>query len=619
MLPFRRGFEKVAQVEPVPVIPVWLDQLWGSILSYKHGRLFWKWPDRGPFPVTVTVGKAQPNIVTAPQIRQVLLEMSADVAKERTRQLLPVHRQFVRKAARHPFHPCLIDTSGAEPRTLSHGKILAGARCLAKWLQPMIRDEPMVGVWLPAGLGSVLANVAIPLLGKTVVNLNYTAGAESVKSAARQCSLRHVITANRFLERMPLDLGPDVSLIAFEDALAGISEFRKRLAYLAVMLSPGWLLDRFYGLSAHRNTDLSTVIFSSGSTGEPKGVMLTHQNVAANIDAFINYVNYAPSDHVLGILPPFHSFGYTVTLWAVLMAGATAVYHADPRAAKEVGELCRTYGCTLMGATATFLRMYMRRCQPEDFKTMRLLVCGAEKLPPSLIEEFKAKFGVEPLEGYGCTELSPVVSVNVPDVTVNRVTQVGTKVGSVGHPLPGIAARVVDPDTHRPVPIGAEGLVIVTGANVMKGYLGREDLTRKALLAGWYNTGDLGRMDVGGFITLTGRMARFAKIAGEMVPLERLEDELHKLLGTNDRVLVVTSVPDKKRGERLVVLYLPLPGMSVAPLLKRLGETGMTNLWIPDDRDCYAVPELPVLGSGKLDLKQLKATAEEFANRQKAT
>jgi acyl-[acyl-carrier-protein]-phospholipid O-acyltransferase/long-chain-fatty-acid--[acyl-carrier-protein] ligase len=215
--------------------------------------------------------------------------------------------------------------------------------------------------------------------------------------------------------------------------------------------------------------------------------------------------------------------------------------------------------------------------------------------------------------------LSPVVSVNVPDVTVNNVTQIGTKVGSVGHPLPGIAARVVDPDTHRPVPVGTEGLVIVTGANVMKGYLSREDLTRKALLAGWYNTGDLGRMDEGGFITITGRMARFAKIAGEMVPLERVEEDLHKLLGTNDRVLVVTSVPDKKRGERLVLLYLPLPGISIGPLLKRLHESGLTNLWIPHEHDCHAVPELPTLGSGKLDLKQVKAMAEEFASRHQAT
>jgi acyl-[acyl-carrier-protein]-phospholipid O-acyltransferase/long-chain-fatty-acid--[acyl-carrier-protein] ligase len=339
--------------------------------------------------------------------------------------------------------------------------------------------------------------------------------------------------------------------------------------------------------------------------------MLTHQNIAANIEAFVSHVDFSPRDRVLGVLPFFHSFGYTVTLWGMLMAGAQAVYHPDPRAAKEVGDLCKKYGCTLMGATATFLRLYLRRCQPEDFKTMRLLVCGAEKLPPPLVEEFKEKFGFAPLEGYGCTELSPVVSVNVPDVTANTVTQVGTKVGSVGHPLPGVVAKIVAPDTLQPLDFGAEGLVLVTGPNVMKGYLGREDLTRKVLLAGWYNTGDLGRLDTDGFITLTGRLARFAKIGGEMIPLERLEEEMHKVLGTNDRIVAVTAVPDKKRGERLVVLYLPMAGVSMGAILKRLGESGLPNLWLPDERDSFAVPELPVLGSGKLDLQKVKDLAVE--------
>jgi acyl-[acyl-carrier-protein]-phospholipid O-acyltransferase/long-chain-fatty-acid--[acyl-carrier-protein] ligase len=311
------------------------------------------------------------------------------------------------------------------------------------------------------------------------------------------------------------------------------------------------------------------------------------------------------------MLPFFHSFGYTVTLWGALLAGATTVYHHDPRAAKEIGDLARTHGTTLMAATATFLRLYMRRCQPEDFKTMRLLVCGAEKLPPPLIEEFQAKFGVTPREGYGCTELSPVVSVNIPDETVNGVTQVGTRVGTIGHPLPGVACRVVDPESDQPKALGEDGLLLVTGPNVMKGYLGRDDLTQKAVRAGWYVTGDMGRIDPDGFVTLTGRLARFAKIGGEMVPLELIEEEMHKALGTAERVVAVVAVADKKRGERLVVLHLSDPGTGVKTILKQLGERGLPNLWIPDERDCYTISEFPVLGSGKLDLKRLKDLAEE--------
>jgi len=381
-------------------------------------------------------------------------------------------------------------------------------------------------------------------------------------------------------------------------------------AFLKVLLLPRFVLERWVlGLGRHAVDDPATIIFSSGSTGDPKGVVLTHRNVASNVESMVQATGLTRYDRVLGVLPFFHSFGYTVTLWGPLFAGARSVYHPDPRAAKEVGELARTYGCTLMGATATFLRFYLRKCEPDDFKTMRLLVCGAEKLPPPLVEEVRAKFGIAPLEGYGCTEMSPVVSVNIPDKLVNGIRQVGTKVGSVGHPLPGVACRIVDPDSDHPTPFGSEGSVLVTGPNVMKGYLGRDDLTSKKIRDGWYVTGDIGRMDEDGFITLTGRAERIAKIAGEMIPLELIDEAAHKVLGVADRVLVVVPVPDTKRGERLVVLHLA--SISIAPkaLLKKLAESGLPNLWIPDERDCFVVPEFPVLGSGKLDLQRLRDMA----------
>ncbi len=614
MLSFRRGFEQVAQATSAPVVPVYLDQLWGSIFSYYGGRLFWKRPRRRKWPVTVAFGRPQASDISAATVRQLIQVMSADVAKQRTAAILPVHRQFIRSAARHPFRPCLIDTTrGPQPVVLNRGKVLAGAVCLARWLRPRLGPEPMVGVWLPQSVGGVVANVALALLHRTPVNLNYTAGLDNVRSAARQCGLKVVVSSKRFLARYALDLGPDIQVIPLEDAVAEVTSFQRLAVYVRTILLPGWLLDRLLGLGDHKPSDLATVIFSSGSTGEPKGVMLTQQNIAANIEAFMDYVQFTHRDHVLGILPFFHSFGYTVTLWGALMAQARTVFHPDPRAAKEVGELCRTYGCTLMAATATFLRLYLRRCQPDDFKTMRLLVCGAEKLPPPLIEEFKARFGVEPLEGYGCTELSPVVSVNIPDRTVNGVTQVGKKVGTIGHALPGVAPKIVDPETLEPRDFGEEGLLFVTGPNVMRGYLGRDDLTAAKVRDEWYDTGDVGKLDADGFITLTGRLARFAKIGGEMVPLELLEEEMHKALGTADRVLAVVAVPDKKRGERIVVLYLPQIKESIPALPKLLRDRGLPNLWIPDERDCYSVSELPVLGSGKLDLQRLKDLALERA------
>jgi acyl-[acyl-carrier-protein]-phospholipid O-acyltransferase/long-chain-fatty-acid--[acyl-carrier-protein] ligase len=263
--------------------------------------------------------------------------------------------------------------------------------------------------------------------------------------------------------------------------------------------------------------------------------------------------------------------------------------------------------------TPTFLRFYLRRSEPDDFRTLRILMCGAEKLPQSLAREFQEKFTVLPLEGYGCTELSPAAAANIPDREMGGYRQIGNRPGTIGQPLPGVAARIVNPDTFVPLPPGQEGLLLIYGPNVMKGYLGREDLTRAAIRDGWYVTGDMARIDQDGFITITGRLSRFAKVGGEMVPLEKIEEELHGILGTSERVCAITSVPDEKKGERLVVLHTALNGTDVRELCRQLGARGLPNLWLPGERDFVEIPELPILGSGKLDLKRLKEIALERA------
>ena len=418
-----------------------------------------------------------------------------------------------------------------------------------------------------------------------------------------------------------MEVPQGVEIVYLEDALEGIGKWAQRRTFLMVFLLPGWFLDRLVlgmGGKGHRMDDLATIIFSSGSTGEPKGVMLSHRNVAANINSIIPHIDLVPSDRLLGPLPFFHSFGYTIVLWTPLQVGASTIYHADPRQAKEIGELSRTLKPTALVSTATFLRFYLRRCQPEDFKSLRILVCGAEKLPPSLAKEFEAKFGILPLEGYGVTETSPVIAVGVPDKDVHGVKQVGHKLGSPGHPIPGVACRAVDPETKVPLPINSEGLLECKGANVMVGYYQRPDLTAKVMHDGWYITGDMGKIDEDGFLTITGRLSRFAKIGGEMIPLEKLEDEMFQALGTNERVIAVAAVPDEKRGERLIVLHLAnLPAsqdgqtakFSPEALTAKLAERGLPNLWIPSERDFYEVPELPILASGKLDLMRVKELA----------
>jgi acyl-[acyl-carrier-protein]-phospholipid O-acyltransferase/long-chain-fatty-acid--[acyl-carrier-protein] ligase len=493
--------------------------------------------------------------------------------------------------------------------------LLVGAICITRYLRSRLGDAPNVGVWLPTGLGGALANFGLTFLGKTSVNLNYTAGAAAVRSAVKQAGIRTVITARAFTARVPLDVPADVQLIYLEGALAAVTAWQRVRTFLLVLLLPGWAVERFVlGLGRNRPDDPLTIVFSSGSTGEPKGVVLTHRNIATNADASIRTLEIGSGESLFGAMPFFHSFGYTVCLWAPMNVPCTAVYFPDPRQAKEMGEIARTRRVTIMAATATFLRFYIRRCGADDFRTVRYIICGAEKLPVKLQDEFLAKFGVLPLEGYGCTETSPVISVGLPDVSGSGYFQQRNRRGLVGQPIFGVCVRAHDPNTGAPLPVGAEGVLWVKGPNVMGGYLNEPARTAAAVKDGWYNTGDAGLIEPDGFIRVTGRLARFAKIAGEMVPLEKLDDEMHEILATGgDRVLAVAAVPDERRGERIVVLHLPELEPRLADLLAALPKRGIPNLWVPDRRDCYPVAAMPVLGTGKLDLKKLSDLAKELA------
>jgi len=622
MLPFHRGFEQILKKTPVPVIPTCLDRLWGSIFSYRGGKLFWKWPRQIPYPVTLMFGKPMPPPVEAWQVRQEVQKLLADSFNLRRRDHKPVHRQFVRMACRHPLRPCIIDLV-PQKRKLNYGKALTGGILLAQRLRPKLGDRQMIGLLLPTTGGGALANVAIALLGKIAVNLNYTASRESVQSAVQQCNIRHVITARAFRDKIQMDL-PDVEWIYLEDVAREIGKVQRTLTFLSVVLLPGWFMEYVVlRLGRQRSDDLATIIFSSGTTGDPKGVMLSQHNITANIESMSQAIDLSPRDRLLAVLPFFHSFGYTVALWLPLLVGASIVYYPDPRQAKEIGEYCKRYRCTLFLSTPTFLRFLIRRCQPDDFATLRLLITGAEKLPRAVAEEFEQKFHLKPLEGYGCTELSPVASSNVPDWDQDGYRQIGQKPGSIGQPIPGVAVRVVDlqklfeQNTLESLPPGREGMLIVYGPNVMVGYLNRPKETSDAIRDGWYVTGDVASLDEEGFITITGRMSRFSKIAGEMVPHERVEEEIQReiqqVMQTSERVCAVAGVRDRKKGERLVVLHTPLNGVNVQELQARLVDTGLPNLWLPDAKSYYQVQELPVLGSGKLDLQKLNQLARQVA------
>ncbi|HJZ59008.1 MAG TPA: AMP-binding protein [Gemmataceae bacterium] len=616
MLPFGRVVERILErtSSDVPVIPACTDGLWGSVFSHEGGRIIWKWPKALRPHVAVMFGQPITKTLPAPEIRLAVQETSAECAIRQSDFVRPVHRAFVRNAVkfRNIFRKCVVDNAAGE-KILTYGKMFVGSMCVTRYLRSRVGDAPNVGVWLPTGLGSALANLAIAFLGRASVNLNYTAGADAVSSAVRQAGLRMVVTSKRFLLRFPLELPDDIQRIYLEDVLESVTKWQRIRIFLMGLLLPGWFIDRFVlGLHRHRPDDVLTIVFSSGSTGEPKGVVLTHRNIGSNVDSAVRTLHINRKDILLGVLPFFHSFGYTVCLWAPLVVAACAVYHPDPRGAKEVGALARKHGATLFLSTATFLRFYIRRCEPDDFRSLRILICGAEKLPVKLQDEFAAKFGLLPLEGYGCTELSPVVSSNMPDMEFQKCNTRGT----VGQPILGVCVRAFTPEGREPLPTGVEGVLCGKGPNVMAGYLHQPQKTKEAIRDGWYSTGDVGLVQPDGFIKITGRVSRFAKIAGEMVPLERVEEELHEAFGGGgDRVLAVAAVADERRGERLVVLYLAELHDKVGGLLEAMPGRGLPNLWVPDVRDCYRVEALPLLGSGKLDLKRVGELAKELAAR----
>jgi acyl-[acyl-carrier-protein]-phospholipid O-acyltransferase / long-chain-fatty-acid--[acyl-carrier-protein] ligase len=505
----------------------------------------------------------------------------------------------------------LADSSGAE---LSGAGLLTRTLVLRRLLRRHVLapDEQFVGVLLPPSVGAVVVNAALAIDRRIAVNLNYTVSSEVMDSCIKQCGIRHVLTSRKVLERF--DFKVDAEMVPLEDFSGKVTALDKIVSAAEAWLVPMPLLERRLGLMRIKPDDLLTVIFTSGSTGRPKGVMLTQENVGSNVEAIDAIIHLRPEDVLLGILPFFHSFGYTVTLWTVLTLAPKGIYHYTPLEAREVGKLCQRHGATIMIATPTFVRSYQRRCEPENFKALNVVFAGAEKLPIELAEAFEKKFRVRPMEGYGATELSPVVAGNIPPGRGKSSELEGVKEGTVGRPLPGISAKVVDMDTGADLGPNRTGMLLVKGPNVMKGYFNRPDLTAEVIRDGWYVTGDVAEIDDDGFIKVTGRVSRFSKIGGEMVPHIRIEEAINQLLKIDEEELrvVVTSAPDCKRGERLVVLYTNLP-LGPEVICRKLSETGLPALWIPAAEDFHRVDAIPVLGTGKLDLKRAKDLAAELS------
>jgi len=607
LLPFRRGFERIVKGRTVSIIPVHLDRVWGSIFSFSRGRFVSKWPERIPYPVTVSFGAPQRSDTPPHELRRLVRELGEAAWHLRKADQEALHRSVLRTWRRSPSAFAMADSSRPHVSAL---QALISTIVLAQTLRPKWEGQQYVGVLLPPSVAGALVNIAASLCGKTSVNLNYTAGRAGLESAISLASLRTVVTSRLFVAKAKLDIPQGITVLWLEDIAKTITAGRRLAAMLLALCAPMRLIELACG-QARRTTpdDLATIIFSSGSTGEPKGVMLSHFSINSNVEGAAQVIHLSKTDRAMGILPFFHSFGYML-LWFYARYRAGIVFHPSPLDAGAIGELCDRYRISLMVTTPTFLQLCHRRCTPEQFSNLRVVITGAEKLPMRLHQAFQDKFGIAPAEGYGVTECAPVVSANCPDFRASGFYQVASRRGTVGQPFPGVSVRIVDPDTFALLPPGQPGMLLVKGPNVMNGYLGRDDLTATAMRDGWYVTGDIATLDEDGFLTITDRLARFSKIGGEMVPHGRVEEALQQASGSDVQVFAVTGIPDERKGERLAVLHTwdeaRIPG-----ILEKLSADGLPNLFIPARNQFVKVDALPVLGTGKLDLRGIKRMAME--------
>lgn len=525
-----------------------------------------------------------------------------------------VTQRVIREWKRRGSKVKIADSMGSEVsgtnaliRTLILRRLL-----LRKVLGP---DEQYLGLLLPPSAGATMANVAVALCGRVSVNLNYTVSSDVLNECIKLAGIKHVLTSRRFMEKMNFSLNAE--MIYLEDFKEAVTLIDKVSCAVAAKFMPASWLDQSLGLTNRKVDDPLTVIFTSGSTGVPKGVVLTYGNINHNVTAIGQAVGLNDDDVVMGILPFFHSFGYTVTLWSVMALPPCGVFHFNPLEARQVGKLCEQYGATVLLATPTFLTNYIRRVEPKQFAKLQVVIAGAEKLPVSVSDAFEERFKIRPVEGYGTTELSPLVSVNIPPTRDRSEKKDGWREGSVGRPVIQVQARIISLDEPGKVlPTGESGMLQIKGPNVMKGYLHREDLTAKVLKDGWYETGDVAFLDPEGFIHITGRQSRFSKIGGEMVPHIQIEETIGKILGVsgegdeNGPQAVITAVPDSKRGERLIVLHTKLP-MTAGEIIKRLQAEGLPNLYLPSEDSFLEVEQIPVLGTGKLDLRGMQQLAQQ--------
>lgn len=617
---FHSGYERTIEgVESGVIIPFYLRGLWGSAFSRSNEKLRESRSPKG-MRRDIIVAFGQPLALTTPtdELKQKVSELSISAWEDYVDTLDPIPLTWLKTARQNGSRACVIDNQGEK---FSYKRMLIATLAFAKAIRKQAKGQN-VGVVLPASSANVIANLAVMLTGKTAVNLNYTASVDAVKAGISNAQVQTIYTSKRFIKKLQ-QRGIDTEamfsaadVIFMEDVKASFSKFSLAMAWLKSFLPVSLL----YPLAAPRDLNQpAAILFSSGSEGTPKGIVLSHRNIMANCKQISDVLNMRDDDVIIGSLPPFHSFGLTATAFMPVLEGLPLVCHPDPTDVVNIAKAIARYRATILCATATFLRLYSKnkRIDPLMLEPLRIVVAGAEKLNQATREGFERKFNKTIYEGYGATETTPVASVNVPDAidTAYWRVQHGNRPGTVGLPLPGSTFRVVDPETLETLPLGEDGLILISGTQVMLGYLNDPEKTQDVIVEldgrRWYKTGDKGHLTQEGFLKIVDRYSRFAKIGGEMISLSAVEEKVREILTDDEMSLAALNVPDEKKGEK-IVLFIEKNSSGETPeptfIRQQLIEGNMDNLLLPST--IVLVDEVPRLGTGKTDYKGVQALAE---------
>lgn len=612
---FKRGFELILHQtqKEIPVVAFYIRGLWESMFSRANQKLIDTYRTNS---VAVTFSKPiKKQDAKAEFVKHTIMNLTIKSWQEHVKLLEPIPCEVFNSMKEVKNELIVADSTGME---LSAHKFLTISILFSKLLKSKIKNQN-IGLLIPSSAAGAFINTSVLMLGKTAVNLNYTSDVNTLIQSCENANIKSIITSKKFIEKLKEKgfhiekLFEHTEVLYLEDLKKAISKLKAILILLAVKTLPTKVLKSLF----IKKRDIETtalIVFSSGSEGVPKGIELSHMNIVGNIQQIKSILNFNYDDGFVASLPLFHSFGICVTTFLPLLEGIKLIAHTDPTDGYELGKLIYKYKASIMCGSSTFLRLYClnKKVNPLMFESLRYVIAGAEKLSSKVREDFKLKFGKEILEGYGATETSPVASCNLPNILTPEYTiQRGNKIGSVGMPIPGTSIKIVDPDTFEDLEIGEEGMILIGGVQVMKGYLNNEAKTQKVIKSidgtSWYVTGDKGKYDSDGFLHIVDRYSRFAKLGGEMVSLSSVEQKLRAIINKDEIDFLATALKDDKKGEKIIMLITNINEEELSHIKHEVIKSFENKLMIP--QSFKIVDEIPKLGSGKTDFSKAKALA----------